>query len=45
MSLTVCWDGKCPQGKPICCFECDRQAYCPDVCDRYECYEDGEGKE
>lgn len=44
MSKTVCWQGKCPHGIPICCFECDRKEKCSDTCDIFECYEDGEGE-
>ena len=42
MSVTVCWQGKCPHEIPICCFECDRQEFCADMCDNYKCYEEGE---
>lgn len=45
MSKTVCWQDNCPQDLPICCFECDRQEFCPDICDLHECYEGGEGEE
>lgn len=45
MSIATCWAGNCPHDLPICCFECDRQAYCDDICDQYECYEGGEDEE
>lgn len=44
MSATVCWQGYCQHKIPICCFECDRQEFCTDMCDRLDCYEAEEGE-
>lgn len=46
MSIATCWAENCPHDLPICCFECDRQAYCEDICTLYDdCYEGGEDEE
>ena len=31
--MKVCWDGKCPKGKPICCVECLEKGTCGDYCE------------
>ena len=45
MSKEPCWDGKCPYGVPLCCFECDENEYCVEICTQYDSCRGGEDEE
>lgn len=35
--LTVCHDGRCPEGEQICCYECEQKRSCSGSCDDDGC--------